>query len=352
MDQGRPPHLATALLATLSLTGLSPGGAPLPAPPGSPELEAGGPQETPTLRGRVVVGTDSTALAGQTVVLHRITSDSGFVVDSAVSAEDGGFRFPLPATGDSVTVHIVSARYRGPLYFGPAIHGGSVPDPYLVAVYDTASAGSGASLVVRRRTLALMTEASGTRVLDVTEVSSEAGRTLVGSAPGEPWWRMSLPDGAQEPTVLPGGVRDDQVVFGADEVRVAADVPPSGQRVVLGYGLPSVGSFVLALDHPVASLEVVHRGEGRVRPVAGLGAASPAAGEGGRFDRFAGSDLAAGDTVRLELVGDPSSTGGRVAWVLLGVAGLLAVAAWLSWRRLQGPRGSDSPDPRTEGAPT
>lgn len=342
MDAGRSLPFAVSLLTVLGATSSL-----FAAPPG-PGAGARPLQDAPALEGRVVLGADSSALAGQTVVLHRVTTDSGFAVDSAVTADDGTFRLPLPARADGTPVHIVSARYGGTLYFGPVIHGGEPPDPYLVAVYDTASATSGGSLTVRRRTLALMTDATGTRVLDVVEVSNATGRTLVGREPGAPWWRVSLPSGAIDHGVLPGGIGPEHVAFGPDEARVSASVPPSGQRLVLGYSLPSSGAFTLGLTHPVASLEVVHRGVGSVHPGGGLEVAEPAVSEGRRFERLLGGDLAAGDTVGWELVGASTGAGGTAAWVLLGLSGVLAVAAWIAWDRA----GRRSPGSRANGHAT
>lgn len=297
---------------------------------------AGDRQDARALEGRVVRGADSTALADRTVVLHRVSPDSGFAVDSVVSAVDGGFSFSLPLAEDSATVHVVSARYEGTVYFGPVIHGSSPPSPYVVTVYDTAVAEGGESLSFPRRTLALTAEETGTRVLDVTEIANASARTLVGPGSGAPWWRLSLPSGATSPTVLSGGVAPEEVDFEADEVLATASVPPSGVRLVLGYTLPAAAPLTLVLGHRVASLEVVHQGATRPRAGSGLEATEPVISEGRRFERFVGEDLEIGDTVRLELGPDPSGDVDEAAWILLALSVLLALAAWLSWRRFGG----------------
>lgn len=325
--------LASAVVATVAF------GAAAADPASAP----GGLQEAPALEGRVVRGADSTAIADRTVVLHRVSPDSGFAVDSVVSAVDGGFSFSLPVAEDSTTVHVVSARHEGTLYFGPVVHGSSPPSPYVVTVYDTAVVEGGKSLTFPRRTLALSVEESGTRVLDVTEIGNETGRTLVGPGSGSSWWRLSLPSGATSPTVLSGGVAPEEVEFGSDEVRASASVPPSGVRLVLGYTLPPSAPLTLILGHRVASLEVVHQGSTSLRAGSGLEATEPVTSEGRRLQRFVGADLEAGDTVRLELGADASGDVGGAAWAMLVLSIFLALAAWLSWRRFGGaPPGPDA----------
>lgn len=300
-------------------------------------------QDAVALDGRVVRGADSVALADRTVVLHRVSPDSGFAVDSVVSAVDGGFSFSLPLAADSATVHVVSARHEGTLYFGPVIHGSSPPSPYVVTVYDTAVVEGEGALTISRRSLALSADGTGTRVLDVTEIGNETGRTLVGPGSGSSWWRLSLPSGATSPTVLSGGVAPEEVEVRAGEVLASASVPPSGVRLVLGYTLPPSTPLTLVLGHRVASLEVVHQGSTNPRAGSGLEAMEPLTSEGRRFQRFVGEDLETGDTVRLELGAAPSRAVGGAAWGLLALSVLLALAAWLSWRRF----GGASPGPNT-----
>lgn len=325
------PHLVGAFLASAVVATAASGtaAADRSSAPGTR-------QDARALEGRVVRGADSTALADRTVVLHRVSPDSGFAVDSVVSAVDGGFSFSLPLAEDSATVHVVSARHEGTLYFGPVIHGSTPTAPYHVTVYDTAVVEGDESLIFPRRTLALTAEETGTRVLDVTEIGNETVRTLVGPGSGAPWWRLSLPSGATSPTVLSGGVAPDEVEFGAGEVRASASVPPSGVRLVLGYTLPAAAPLTLVLGQRVASLEVVHQGSTSPRAGSGLEATEPVVSEGRRFERFVGEDLVIGDTVRLELGADSSGDVGGTARALLALSVLLALAAWLSWRRFGG----------------
>ncbi|MFW6010700.1 MAG: hypothetical protein ACOC9H_02160, partial [Gemmatimonadota bacterium] len=149
----RTPRLVGAVLASAVVVTAASGAAAA-----DPSLAPGGQQDVLVLEGRVVRGADSVALADRTVVLHRVGPDSGFAVDSVASAVDGGFSFSLPVVGDSGTVHVVSARHEGTLYFGPVIHGSSPPSPYVVTVYDTAVVEGDESLTVPRRTLALTVE--------------------------------------------------------------------------------------------------------------------------------------------------------------------------------------------------
>jgi hypothetical protein len=333
----RAPRFVGAFLASVVVATAASGAAAA-----HPSSAPGDRQEARAFEGRLVRGADSTALADRTVVLHRVSPDSGFAVDSVVSAMDGGFSFSLPRAEDSATVHVVSARHEGTVYFGPVIHGSSPPSPYVVTVYDTAVVEGGESLSFPRRTLALTADETGTRVLDVTEIGNETARTLVGPGSGAAWWRLSLPSGATSPTVLSGGVAPEEVDFGAGEVRASASVPPSGVRLVLGYTLPASAPLTLVLGQPVSSLEVVYRGSRNPRSGSGLEATEPVISEGRRFERFVGEDLETGDTVRLELGAEASADVGGAAWALLALSLLLALAAWMSWRRFGG--ASPGPD--------
>ena len=121
--------MTTLLLLGLAAVGLPPGPTPV--------------QEAPTadtLRGVVVEGRDSVPVPDRTVVLHRVTPDTGMAVDSVRTGPDG--RFSLPFAARDGDVLLASTRHEGVLYFGPALHGGRLPADYRIAVFPTRPAGA------------------------------------------------------------------------------------------------------------------------------------------------------------------------------------------------------------------
>lgn len=320
--------------------------APGPAP---------GAQGADTLRGRVVVGTDSSVVEGQKVVLHRVTPDSGSAVDSTVSGPDGEFAFPLPSPGGSGEgpVYLATARYEGVLYLGPAVHRDDPTDGYRIDVYPSERASAASSLTLRSRTFVLAPEGEDTRVMDVIVARGRPGRTVVGSrgddgesgdraedggaAGRTAWWSVAVPAVARDVAVLPGAVDGSEVTFVPGEARVSAAIPPSGQRVVLGYRVPAGDALELVLRHPAERIEVVAgRGTGELR-VPGAREAEPLEVEGERLTRYRLEDRPEGDTVRV-LRGGTGSSGGRTAgWIAIAAGVLLAAAAGWAWRRRGSP---------------
>lgn len=299
------------------------------------------------LEGRVVLGRDTVPVSGASVVLHRVTPDTGFAVDSARTDDAGRFRFRLPADAvetDRVrTVHIVAARYRDVLYYGPAVHGGRVPSPYRIVVHSSREAGTADSLRISSRTLVLTGTGDQVEVMDVVDVRSPAEQTLVAPEPGEPFWGVSLPDGARDPRALPGGLRAADVVFEEGVARTATALPPEGQRIVLGYKLDPDRDVSLTLSHRVSRLEVVvDPGSPGLEEVRGLGAPETVQLEDRRFRRYPARSLAAGEEITFRL---RAGSGGSsvLPWVLMAAGIVLAAAAVVAFRRSTTGRRSASP---------
>lgn len=291
----------------------------------------------------MVVAGDSTPVAGQRVDLHRVTADSGFVVDSALTDERGRFAFRLeagaePASGEGAAggtfraVHLVSARYQEVLYFGPAVHGSRVPDPYVVVVHRARPAAADDSLRVRRRTLVVAPHEAGARVLDAVDLGAAGRETLVGPGEGEAWWSLALPEGATGPSVLPGGIEAGEVSFAGGRVAGRAAVPPTGRRLVIGYGLEAP-RIRLRPERPVERLEVVYRGGAPAVAASGLRRSAPATGGDTAVTRFVGRSVEAGRLVEVSW-GREGDGSGWLGWALLGLGLLLAAGAYLAWRRL------------------
>lgn len=295
-----------------------------------------GQQRAPdTLRGVVVSGSDSVPVPRQTVVLHRIGPDTGMAVDSVHTDDDG--RFALPVRRAEGEVVLATARYQGVLYFGRALHGTAEAGEYRIRVYPTRSAGSDPALAVARRTVVVSREGDRLRFMDAIDVSGDSAATLVGpdGSDGVPWWRLSLPAGARDVRVLPGGVAEEAVEIGPGEVRLTAPVPATGQRVLLGYAAPTGEGLILAAGRPVARMEVLVRGEDPGVHVEGLGVGRSTRMDGRSVRRFSARDLTAEDTVRIA----PGPGAGHTAsggvpsgvWIAAGIGLLLALGAAMTW---------------------
>lgn len=324
----RPPAAALLLAGVLAAT------AGLPT-----DARGQGPDED-LLRGRVVLEPDSAAVAGRTVVLHRITPDTGMAVDSVTTDADGRFSFRLPA--GSRDVFVASARHAGILYFGPAVDGGSPPDAYRLTVYDVREAGPADTLRLASRALVVTPGASGVEVTDVVQVAGIADRTLVGRAPvagaaeREPWWSLRLPTGVRDVRVLAGGVGERQVELLDGEARLSAPVPPTGARVVLSYRVPSGAQARLRLARPVGHLEVVVRQDVSGMSVDGLSDGEEIASGEGRYRRYAAREVEAGREVRIAVADADGPGVPRETWIAAGLGVLLlagaAVARWVARR--------------------
>jgi hypothetical protein len=81
--------------------------------------------QTPSasVQGRIV-GPDNAAVAGQDVVLHRVSNATGETIATTVTAEDGSFVLEYPLAADTSALYFVAARYEGELYIGPPFRAG------------------------------------------------------------------------------------------------------------------------------------------------------------------------------------------------------------------------------------
>lgn len=309
----------------------------------------------------MVTGHDSAVVEGQEVVLHRITPEGGAAIDSTITDAGGRFAFPLPDRPPDTDasagrpVYLATARHGGVLYMGPAAHAGDPVDDYRIEVYPSERVASAPDLALRSRTLLLAPDGDGMRVVDAVVARGRPGRTLVGApADGGPagppdtvpdgegergrartaWWSVAVPAGATDVRVLPGAVDASEVSFVPGEARISAAVPPSGQRVVLGYRLAGGSPLELVLRHRVETVEVVAgRGAGPLR-VPGGQEVEPLEVQGDRLTRYRLGERRPGDTVRVVAAGEAPSGRRTAGWIAVaaGVV-LLGAAVWARRRR-------------------
>jgi hypothetical protein len=272
---------------------------------------------------------DSVTLAGVEVSLHVITPDSGGVVATSVSDDAGRFRFEVdPPTGGNAesTVYLLTTRYQDVVYVGDALH--SFPesqDELSLLVYESRPVDE---LPLVRRSTVVQAAGGGLELLDVFEIVNDSDTTLVRSPDAGSGWEVSLPSGAGRTASASIGFGSGSYELRADDMLLDLSVPPGGRTFSVRYRVS--GPVVqLALDRPLAEQLVFVEEESGMR-VEGLTPAGSAEFEGGRFDRFSGTDRQPGTpaTIRVTSVGSPR----RYAWIALFAGAVLAVAALVAWR--------------------
>jgi hypothetical protein len=288
------------------------------------------------LEGRVLRG-DSTPVAEVLVELHRITADSGTVVDSARTGADGAFRFAIEVKEDPGAVYLAGARYAGILYWGPALHGGgAVPDAgtgsLAIAVYDTMAVNEPVrELAVGMRHIVVTPGGAGLQVDEMIDVKGSGGRTVVSAIDSVPVWRGSLAQDAHGAIPAATEISPQDVLLRGTEVGLLRMLPPTGARIAISYVITSL-DFVLSIEHATDRLEVlVVDVPGLEVDASGVQPASTTSVDTGvSMHRFTASRLSSGQTIRLAMrIAEPGS---RRAWPWFVVGVVLAVAALMARR--------------------
>lgn len=274
---------------------------------------------------------DSLAVSGVQLELHRVTEESGALVDSTLSDGFGRFGFSLAADGPPTSVYIIGARYKGILYWGPPLHatGTDTLTDYAVAVFDTTLVDSPVTdLALTLRHLVLTPADGGMQVEEILDVAGPVGRTLVSASDSVPSWSTFLPEGAHAVVPLGGGVPPEDVVLGDGTVGYAGPVPPAGVRLVLQYVVAG-NTFDLRLGGPTGRMELlVVPTQGMETDVTGLSESRVDESMGRAIRRYTGADLPAEHAVSVQFVWQAG--GRRAAWPWLLASGLLGVAALLA----------------------
>jgi hypothetical protein len=309
--------LGAALLVVLARSAASQG--PLPPATGT-EGTAG---ELRTVSGRVIRGGSQAPVAGQMVVLHRISADSSGAIDSVRSTSSGAYSMRYRFAGPR-SMYIVSARYDGVAYFTPPLRSrnatGAEAD---VTVHDTTSVPF--PLTVRARHFVIAPpDASGIRrVVDVFEVSNDSNRTLVASGSGATW-RVRIPDGVREASAGGGDMPPDAIRFTSDHAELLVPFPPGSRQIVLTYSLPIGTAMTVPLNEAAGTLEVLLEGGAASVNGAGLAPGAPVSMEGRSFERYVAENVPAASSFTVDARGP--LLGGRASRVALLVLALVAVA--------------------------
>ena len=306
--------------------------------------QAGGPL---VLAGRLyrVRGGDTTALAGATVVAHRITPSRQGPIDSVQADAAGRFRFRIPSIRDTAAVYVVSTRYQGIGYFSEPVAASAPAGAGVLelAVFDTSSTGAPLRVEVRHVVLTAPKEDGSRPVLDIMQVGNSGTTTRVASDSTVPTWSARLPDGIAEFSVGESEVSASAVSYAGGRVSVTAPFPPGHKQVVVTYVVPrGARGMVIPIDQATARLEVLV--EDSNATARGLRQAEPVSLEGRAFAHFVADSAAVGATPELRF-GGPSGAGSRLWWIAVVAASLaLAAGAAVALRRNAAPAEPPAPD--------
>lgn len=296
-------------------------------------------QHSRIVAGRVVVqhGDDTHPVAGSVVTLHRVGSDTAGPIDSVASDARGRYRFSFQPFGAEGAVYFAAVLYGGVAYFTAPLGGTATEGENAeITVFDTAS--TGIDIGVRGRHLAVSApSATGNRaVVDVFELGNDSLRTLVGVAARAPTWRIALPDGAVNSTVLrdAGDIAAAAVVLAAGEAAVVAPFAPGLKQLALRYELlPLHDSLTIALIEATSVLEVLLEEPNARAFGAGLAAQGPVTVDGKALQRYIAQDVPASAVLTIVLPA-PGNAARNRPWLVAVLGALVAVAisAMLLWR--------------------
>jgi len=287
------------------------------------------------LAGRVVRirGADTTALAGQRVVAHRVGGSHEGPMDSAASSARGAFAFRV-ARPDTAAMYVVSTLYDGIGYFSAAFAAGSraSADSIVLAVFDTSSVGAPLDVAVRHLVISAAGEDGSRDVLDIVQVANPGTTTMV-TRGRTPTWRMLLPSGIDAFRVGEGDVPPEAVRRAGDSLLVTAPFPPGLKQVVGMYVVPNgARQLKVPIDQPTARLEVLVEDTRANASGAALAGGDPLQLEGRTFRHFSSTRVVRGETAVITFGAPPSRT--NLAWMAIALSALLlASGGWLAARR-------------------
>lgn len=269
------------------------------------------------------------------VVLHQVSSEFSGEIDSIQAGPRGEFtlRLPrLPDHGVSSEVYFASVRYRGLLYFGPAITGPAQLDSlYLIQAYDTLSVPEGgAKIPVAQRSLFLdKTQGGGWQATDVFQLIQEEERTLFSPEEGVVW-SYPLPTGAQDFQVGQSEMAPDATRFTEGRMELYSPIPPGERFYLIRYTIPD-DEFTLPLPGTTRRLEVMVREPGPDVDFPPLTPGMPVELEPGNvFRRFEGMNL---EDAEIRAQVRPDAFELPAAWLGVILAGLLGGAGVYAYRR-------------------
>ena len=278
-------------------------------------------------------------VAKQWVVLHRVGTKGGAPLDSVQTGRDGRYRMSYRAdTSDADALYFVSSRYAGIAYFSPPLRSTRVSGGDAdVIVYDTTSDAT--KLNIQGRHLVVSAPRAGRReVAEIFELENPGTHTLVARDSVSPIWWTPIPVSAESASVAPtGDVSAGAVVFKQGRAELYAPMSPGVRQVAMTYVLDG-DDFPLSVPmQRKASLVEVLLEEPRASVEgAKLTEVAPATIEGRQFRRYLAQDAEGNAVMRVTAPEPVQRTRRGLAWLGVGVAAAMLLAAVLWLRRIGG----------------
>jgi hypothetical protein len=339
-----PPALATAQAAeTLPPVTVAPTErAESPAIPSATVSGTSSPAEPGTIRGLVTNGTPGGSIPGGIeVMLSGFDGDQEAFQQTTTAAVDGTYVFTnVPAVTDRV--YGVTVAYEDVLYFSDSTHltENEAPPDLSVTVYETTT-DTAALSIERLHVLFDFAVADQVQVIELWVISNSGDRTVVG-APSRGIIEVSLPAGATD-LAFEDGSTGDRYIQTADGFGDTEPVIPGKgtSQFIFSYWLPYDGSltFLRPSDHPINAVVVLLPQTGVTAQGTGLQDLGAQQMSGQAVHTYEGGAIPAGQTLEIELKGQPqegSSTAGG-GWtniaIGLGALAVLLIVAGLWWFR-------------------
>lgn len=274
-------------------------------------------------------------VARQWVVLHRVGTRGGAPVDSTRTDRDGRYRISYRAdASDPDALYFVSSRYAGVAYFSPPLRNPRVSGgDGDVIVYETSTDAS--KLTIQGRHLVVSAPRGGRReIAEIFELENPGTRTLVAKDSTSPIWWTAIPAEAESASVAPGDVSAGAVSFRPGRAELFAPISPGVRQVALTY-LLDADAFPLSvpLQQKAALVEVLLEEPRSTVAGAGLTEVAAATIEGRQFRRFLAQDAEANAVMRVTTAEPVQQTRRGLAWLGVGTAVLMLLAAALWFRR-------------------
>ncbi|MEO8199687.1 MAG: hypothetical protein ABI679_04115 [Gemmatimonadota bacterium] len=287
--------------------------------------------------GRVVKleGSDSVAVGGVRLVLHRVGRSQQGPIDSTVSGPDGGFQFRF--IPDTTVILLLSARFAGIEYFSSPVNSNpGLPDTALVVVVSDTSSTARVSQAARYLVIRRAAEDSSRAVLDLIVVVNKGSVTRISRDTIVPSWAGRIPQGVTGARVGQADVSADAVVLRNDSVLLFAPIAPGEKQISLEYLIPPGASIALPFPEDSVATNVLAQDAAAKVTGGALAAVDSQEIEGEFFHRWVGAPRP-GDVVQVTFGG--ASSGGVPSWVLpllvtLAAGGMLFGLSRLRARRV------------------
>ena len=275
-------------------------------------------------------------VARQWVVLHRVGTAGGAPVDSVQTARDGKYRITYrDDPSDPDALYFVSSRYAGIAYFSPPLRsprmsGGDAD----VIVYETSTDGS--QVAVQGRHLVVSAPRGGRReIAEIFELQNPGTKTLVARDSVTPIWWTTLPKGADSVSIAPtGDLSAGAIQFKPERAEIYAPISPGVRQVALTYLLDEDDfPLTIPMQRSAALVEVLLEEPRANVEGAKLTEVAAATIEGRQFRRFLAQEAQANAVLRVTTPEPIQGTRRSLAWLGVGVAAAMLLAAVLWLRR-------------------